>query len=267
MKSLKDKVIWITGASSGIGEALVYELQHHGARLILSARRQELLEQVKGNCLIEHHNNISVLNLDLANPSSLKKKTEDAINQFGRVDILINNGGISQRDSAMNTTIEVDRRIMEVNYFGSISLSKHLMPHMLQNTSGHHVIISSAVGIISTPLRSAYSASKHALHGFYDAFRAEHHKDNIKVTMVCPGYIKTNISYNALLGDGSFQNKMDEGQANGISAGTCAQRIIKAIRKEKEEVYIGGAKEVFGIYTKRLFPSLFSKLITKMKVT
>lgn len=267
MKALKDKVIWITGASSGIGEALAYALQHHEAKLILSARRKEQLQTVKNNCDKNHQDNISVLDLDLSDKNTLKDKTAEAISCYGKIDILINNGGISQRDSALNTALEIDRQIMEVNYFGAISLSKYLLPHMIQNRSGHHVIISSAVGIISTPLRSGYSASKHALHGFYDALRAEHHQDNIKVTIICPGYIKTNISYNALRGDGSFQNKMDEGQANGIASETCARKIIAAIRKEREEVYIGGPKEIFGIYMKRLFPGIFSKLITRMKVT
>lgn len=267
MKSLKDKVIWITGASSGIGEALAYQLQHHQAKLILSARRKELLEQVKNNCEEQYQSNIAILDLDLADQQNLESKAEQAISIFGSLNILINNGGISQRDSATNTTLEVDRQIMEVNYFGSISLSKYLMPHMIQKKEGHHVIISSAVGIISTPLRSGYSASKHALHGFYDAFRAEQHKNNIKVTIICPGYIKTDITYSALMGDGSFQNKMDDGQANGMPVDVCARKIVRAIQKEREEVYTGGAKEVFAIYAKRFLPGLYSKLITKMKVT
>ena len=267
MKSLKGKVIWITGASSGIGEALVYELQNQDVKMILSARRKEELERVKGNCFPEKQKDISILALDLADHQSLQAKTTEAIATFGPIDIFISNGGISQRDTAIKTSLEVDRQIMEVNYFGSITLSKYLLPEMVKRGSGHHVIVSSAVGIISSPLRSGYAASKHALHGFYDALRAEHHKDNIKVTIICPGYIKTNISFNALMGDGARQNKMDRAQANGISSEVCARKIIRAIRKENEEVYIGGVKEVLGIYVKRFFPRLFSKIITRMRVT
>ena len=267
MKDLEHKVIWITGASSGIGEALVYELQRHNPRLILSARRTDQLQRVRENCEKSVQENIRILPLDLAKSGDLPSKAKEAEMIFGRIDILINNGGISQRDSVLNTSMEVDREIMEVNYFGSIALSKYLMQGMLERGEGHHVIISSAVGIVSTPKRSGYAASKHALHGFYDALRAEHHQDNIPVTMICPGYIQTNISYNARMGDGSVQNKLDDGQANGIPADKCARKIVKAIQREKEEVYIGGAKELFGIYVKRFLPGLYSKLVTKMKVT
>ncbi|MDH5609710.1 MAG: SDR family oxidoreductase [Cyclobacteriaceae bacterium] len=258
-------VIWLTGASSGIGEALAYELSRTGTRLILSARRLEELERVKSHCA--NPDSIMCLPLDLSDNFSLAQKAKEAASFFGKIDILINNGGISQRDRAINTSMEVDRRVMEVNYFGSITLSKALLPDMIKRGGGHHVVITSAVGIISTPKRSAYSASKHALHGFYDALRAEHHDDNIKVSLICPGFIHTNISVNALMGDGSKQAKMDNAQANGMSAEECARQIARAITKDKEEVYIGGLKEVGGIYLKRFFPGIFSKVVRKMAVT
>ncbi len=265
MTKIKDQVVWLTGASSGIGEALAYELSKEGAKLILSARRLSELERVQKQCA--HPTNTKVLALDLGDPFSLSQKAIEAQTFFGEVDILINSGGISQRDLAINTSIEVDRKIMEVNYFGSITLSKALLANMVKRKKGHHVVISSATGIISSPLRTAYAASKHALHGFYDSLRAEHYKDNIQVTIVCPGYIKTNISLNALMGDGSNQNKMDAAQANGISAEECANRTVRAIKKDREEVYIAGIRELMGIYIKRFFPSLFSKIIRKAKVT
>lgn len=264
MTKIKGSVIWLTGASSGIGEALAYQLAKAGAKLIISARRIEELERVKEKC---DSNQVKILPLDLSDSFALKQKSKDAISFYGDIDMLINAGGISQRDLIINTDLEVDRKIMEVNYFGSITLSKSLLPQMVSRKSGHHVIISSAVGIIVSPLRSGYAASKHALHGFYDTLRAEHHKDNIKVTIVCPGYIHTDISKNALMGDGSHQNKMDDAQASGIRADVCAERIIKAIIKEKEEVYIAGGKELAGIYLKRFFPLLFSKVVRKVKVT
>ena len=179
---------------------------------------------------------------------------------------MINNAGISQRDTIINTSLDVDRRLMEINYFGSITLSKGLLPNMIKRKAGHHVIVTSAVGIVNTPYRSAYGASKHALHGFYDVLRAEHHQDNIKVTLVLPGYVKTNISFNALIGDGSKQNKMDKGQAKGISAEKCAELIVKSIEANKQEVYIGGLKEKAGIYLKRLWPKAASVAIRKLSV-
>lgn len=255
----------ITGASSGIGEALAYLLAEKQASLILSARRKEELERVKSNC--KNQDKIHVLPVDLSDAASIPDKALEAEKFFGHVDILINCGGVSQRDKAINTTLEVDRKLMEVNYFGAIALTKALLPKMIERQSGHQVIITSAVGIISTPFRSAYAASKHALHGFYDALRAEHHEDNIKVSIILPGYVRTQISYNALMGDGSKQNKMDNAQEKGLSPEACASAIIKAIEKDKEEVYIGGAKEVAGIYVKRWFPSLFSRIVRKTAVT
>lgn len=255
----------ITGASSGIGEALAYQVAAKGARLILAARRQSELERVKAACPGESA--VAILTLDLANAASIPAKALEAESVYGQVDVLISCGGISQRARAVDTELEVDRRIMEVNYFGTIALTKALLPGMLSRKSGHQVVVTSAVGIISSPLRSAYAASKHALHGFYDALRAEHFNENQHVTLVLPGFIRTQISVNALTGDGRAQNTMDDAQDNGMSPETCAAQIIRAIEKNQEEVYIGGAKEVTGIYIKRFFPGIFSRIIRNMKVT
>ena len=265
MTKIDKKIIWITGASSGIGEALAYQLNQLGAKLILSARRENELARVKKACTT--NSKIHLLTLDLSDSQTLEEKCRQALSFMGPIDIIIQCGGISQRDKVINTSLTVDRQIMEVNYFGTIALSKFLLPSMVANHKGHHVIITSATGIISTPLRSAYAASKHALHGFFDSLRAEHEKDNIKVSLICPGYIKTKISFNALMGDGSKQNTMDKAQNNGMSAERCASQIIKAIERNKNEVYIGGLKEVAGIYLKRFFPGLFAKVIIKMPVT
>lgn len=270
MTAIKGNVVWITGASSGIGEAITYEMAKKGARLILSARRPEELNRVKAACIASFplikEEDIKVLPLDLADAGSLQSKSGEAEAFFGQVDILVNNGGISQRSLAKDTQMDVDRKVMEVNYFGAIALSKYLLPGMIRRKSGHHVVISSAVGIISSPYRTGYSASKHALHGFYDGLRAELHDDNIKVTIICPGFIRTLVSVNSLTGDGSLFNHMDDAQANGIAPDAAARTIVKAVEKEKEEVYIGGVKEVGGIYVKRFFPSLFSIIVRKVKV-
>ncbi|KYG85778.1 short-chain dehydrogenase [Roseivirga seohaensis] len=260
--SLTNKTIWITGASSGIGEALAMQLSSEGAQLILSARRLAELERVKSNC--SNQDKIKILTLDLAEADSLSSKTNEAIALFGQVEILINNGGISQRSLAKDTKLEVDRNLMEVNYFGNIALAKNLLPHMLKKGSGHFVVVTSLTGIFGTPYRSGYAATKHALHGFYDSLRAELEDDGIKVTIAAPGFVKTNVSVNALVGDGSKANVMDDAQAKGISAEDCAKAIIKAIKKEKREIYIG--RESYGAYTKRFVPGLFARMIKKAKV-
>lgn len=265
MAKLENKVVWLTGASSGIGEALAYALANKKVKLILSARRKEELERVKGNCPKDTQPNIRILPLDLAQSETLKLSTEAAIQLFGHVDIVINNGGIGQRSLIKDTSLDVDRKIMEVNYFGAIALTKFLLPHFIKRKHGHYVVVSSLTGKFGTAWRSAYAASKHALHGYYDAVRAEHFDDNINVTMICPGFIYTPITLSALTGDGTPLNKMDLAQDGGMSANECARRIVRAIEKKKEEVYIGG-KEVIGVYVKRFFPALFSTLIRKVRV-
>lgn len=268
MSSLKNQVVWITGASSGIGEALVYALTKKGARLIISARRKEELERVKGNCPAEAQPYIRILPLDLSEPSTLKLHTEAAIQLFGHVDVLINNGGISQRSLGKDTELEVDRRIMEVDYFGTIALTKYLIPHFIKRKSGHFVTVSSVMGKIGTPYRTGYAAAKHALHGFFDSLRAELWKDspNIYVTLVCPGWINTNLSIQALLGDGSAQNRKDDTHEKGMHPDEFAKKMVQAIEKKKREVYIGGFKEVLAIYLDRYLPGLFSKIVRNAKV-
>jgi short-subunit dehydrogenase len=269
MGYFSNKIIWVTGASSGIGEALVHELaRKKGVKLILSSRRKEELERVKGNCPPQVQANIRILPLDLAQPDTLKLCVEAAVQLFGHVDILINNGGISQRSLAKDTLLTVDRQVMEIDYFGTVALTKFLLPYFLRRKAGHFVTVSSVMGMIGTPYRSGYAAAKHALHGFFDSLRAELWKESksIYVTLICPGWIRTNVTLNALTGDGSKLNKMDKTTEHGLSPRVCAEKIMEAVQKKKEEVYIGGAKEVFGVYLKRFFPNLFSKAVRKMKV-
>jgi dehydrogenase/reductase SDR family protein 7B len=260
-----DKVVWITGASSGIGKALAIQLSKLDAKLILSARNEEKLLTVKQEC--DNSGTIKILPLDLEENSSFQIKVSEAINWFGRIDILVNNGGISQRSLASETAIEVDQRIMGINYLGTVALSKAVLPHFIKTKNGQFVVTTSIVGKIGTPLRSSYAASKHALHGFFDSLRAENHKNNISVTLVCPGFVNTNVSINALTGDGTAQNKMDVATQNGMDPNRFAKLMAKAIDAKKEEVYIAGLKEKLGVYTKRFFPKLLSFMIRKLPVT
>jgi short-subunit dehydrogenase len=263
--NFQNKVIWITGASSGIGRALAIELSNQDALLIISARSKVALEVVKKSC--KNPSNVWVLPLDLEVHSSFIKITSTAIQIFGRIDILVNNGGISQRSLAIETNISVDKRIMEVNYTGTVALTKTILPHFIENKKGQFVVTTSMVGLIGTPLRSSYAASKHALHGFFDSLRAEVYDYNIAVTLICPGFVSTNISMNALTGDGTSQQKMDTATANGISPERFAKLMAKAIYSKKEEAYIAGFKEKLGVYVKRWFPRVFSVMIRKLKVT
>jgi len=263
MGSIVEKVIWITGASSGIGEALAYELSKNGNRLVLSARREDALERVKSNCSAPE--NVAVLPLDLSHFDSLPAITEKAIAKFGKIDILINNGGISQRSLIAETKFEVFKKMIDVNYLGTIQLTNSLLPHFIKNNHGKFVTITSLMGKFGSPYRSGYCGAKHALHGFFDVLRMEHEKDNISVTIICPGFIQTDVAKNALTADGSAQEKQDDATAKGLPVAICAKQIVSAIKKNKFEVYIGG-KETFAIYLKRFFPKLLHKVVLKSAV-
>ena len=261
--NLDTKTIWITGASSGIGKGLALELSKQNCKLILSSRRPEALENVKMLC--SNQETIAILPFDLADFENLKPIAEQAIQIFGTIDILINNGGISQRSLIIDTDISVDKKLMEVDYLGTVALSKAILPHFIANQSGQFVTVSSLMGKFSSPYRSGYCGAKHALHGFFDALRMEHDKDNIKVTMICPGFVNTEVSKNALIGDGSKLNSQDDATQNGLSVQDFSKRMIKAIQKEKFEVYIG-KKEVLGIYLKRIFPRFLHYFVLKSTV-
>ena len=260
-KHFKDKIIWITGASSGIGEALALELAKREARLILSARREDELKRVATLTQLAPLD-ILILPFDLGNTTNASGLCAQLINKFGRIDILINNGGYSQRSQTIETPIEIDRQLMEVNYFSYVNLTKAVLPYMKRQKSGHIVVISSIAGKFGFYLRSSYSAAKHALHGFFDSLRLETENIGIKILIICPGKIKTNVSINAITSSGLAHNKMDESHANALSAEACAKQIIQGILKNKEEIYIGG-KEILMVKIKRFFPKLFSKLIRK----
>lgn len=265
MTKLSDKTIWITGASSGIGEELTYQLAEKGNRLIISARRKEELERVKSNCQPEAQKDIHIVPLDLSELDSLDEAAQKALKIHGHVDVLVNNGGISQRSLVAETNFEIDQRIMNVNFLSAVKLTKKVLPGMLKRNSGHILLTSSLVGKFGTPFRSSYSASKHALHGFFEALGAEVWKNNIFITLFCGGYINTNVSINALTADGSPQNKMDENQAKGKSAADAAKAMIKAVEANKLEVFFGG-KEVMGVYLKRFVPRILARVIRKMKI-
>ncbi|MEO8379419.1 MAG: SDR family NAD(P)-dependent oxidoreductase [Acidobacteriota bacterium] len=249
-----NKTVWITGASSGIGEALAVAWSREGATVILSARNAQELERVRAACVNpERHR---VLPLDLSDTAAIVV----AAATVPEVDVVVHSGGVSQRSLVAGTDLATDRAIMEVNYFGTVALTKAVLPSMLARGSGHFVPISSVIGYVGIPTRSAYSASKHALHGFFDALRAENAKDGIRVTIVCPGYIRTKVSENALRGDGSKYGQLDDTHKNAMLPEEAAPRIIDGVSKNKREVRVGG-KEIHAIALQRFFPALAARVI------
>jgi dehydrogenase/reductase SDR family protein 7B len=263
-KSYRDRVVWITGASSGIGAALAQAFAQRDATLVLSARRRDRLEAVRARC--DHAERHWVAPLDLTDSATIPGVAEMVLARFGRVDILVNNGGLTQRSLAKDTRLEVDRRLMETNYFGTVALTKAVLPSMLARRRGDIVVISSLIGHFSTPLRSAYAASKHALHGFFDALRAEVHADGLHVMLVCPGFVRTEISLHALTADGSPQGSMDSGQATGMSPEDCAARILTGLDRRREEIVVGG-RETRYLLLHRFFPGLLRRALRSSKVT
>ncbi len=249
----RDKAVWVTGASSGIGEALALAFSREGAKLILSSRNAAELERVRQACEGDGHR---VVPLDLTHPDSFPA----AVAEVGHVDILVHSGGVSQRSLAADTDLATDHAIMDLNFFGTVALTKAVLPSMLARKSGHIVPISSVVGYVGTPLRSTYAASKHALHGFFDSLRAEVAKDGIAITIVCPGYIRTNVSRNALTGNGSAFGKMDDTHERAMRPEECARRIVNAVADRKQEVVIGGL-ETWAVPLKRFFPRLVSRMV------
>jgi short-subunit dehydrogenase len=259
-----NRIIWITGASSGIGESLAYALSKEGATLILSARREDELMRVQK--LLAHPEKSRILTLDLENNASLESKTQEAISLYGRIDVMAHNGGISQRSLAIETPIEIHKKVMEIDYFSYVTITNYLLPHFIERKSGHIVVMSSVMGKLETPMRSSYAAAKHALHGYFDCLRAEVWKEGITVTMLTPGFIQTNITKNSLNGKGEKRNEVGSEIGNGYPPELAAIQIMKAIRNKKREVFIGKKyrKEQMGLFMKRFFPGTFAKIARKL---
>lgn len=260
MNTYKDKVIWITGATSGIGEALALEFAKHEARLILSGRREDELKRVAAETKLPDLD-IMILPFDLSDTSKASGLAAQVMNKFGKIDILINNGGQSQRSEVTQTDEKTERNLFEVNYFSAVNLSKAVLPYMLKNKLGQIVVVSSIAGKFGFYLRSSYSAAKHALYGYFESLRLENENKGIKVLMVCPGKVKTNISFNASSPNGTH-NKMDESHETAMSAEEAAKQIIAGISNSKEEIFVGG-KELAILKIKRFFPKWFGKIIRK----
>lgn len=260
-----DQVVIITGASSGIGHACALEYAKNGATVVLAARNKEKIEEIE-KTIVNMGGKALAIPFDVTQEKDREHLINATIEKFNRIDVLINNAGISQRSLAKDTLLEVDRQLMEVNYFGVIALTKLALKHMIPAKSGNIAVVSSIVGKFGSPLRTGYSATKHALHGYFESLRSEVYEYNITVTIIVPGRIKTNISLNALTKDGSAHSIMDEGTEAGMTAEKCARQIRTAIIQQRKEAYIGG-KEILMIYIRRFLPGLYYKMIRNIKTT
>ncbi|HLK98589.1 MAG TPA: SDR family oxidoreductase [Hymenobacter sp.] len=265
MPFFSNSVVWITGASSGIGEAIALALAKQGAKLILSARRKDELQRVATQTGLPS-SDVLVLPMDMTDTTGLPAQVETVRLRFGRIDYVFQNAGITQRGTVANTDLSVYKQLMAVNFFGVVALTKAILPLMLEQGQGHFVVTSSVAGKLGTKQRSGYCASKHALHGFFDALRAETYDAGLRITLVCPGYIQTPISLHALGPNGQVHGKMDQNQEKGMDADLFARQLLRAVSQQKEEVYIGGP-ETYGIYLKRFLPGILSRILRKREGT
>jgi dehydrogenase/reductase SDR family member 7B len=261
---LEHKRIWITGASSGIGEALAYEYAKAGAVLILSARSEEGLNRVRSAC--EHAEQHSVVPLDLEQYQGLEEKAVAVWEQHGPIDIIIHNGGQGQKYLVVDSSLELDKKIMDVNFFGAIALTRPILKRMIERNSGQIAVVSSMLGLYGIQTRAAYSASKHAIKAYFESLRNELYQTNIKITLIFPGYVNTHLTENALVADGNIYGSNDRFHKHGISSESCAKKIIKAVNNKKAVLMVGGAKERFGAFMARFFPGLFRLISPRLKV-
>ena len=251
-------VVWMTGASSGIGEALAYRYARAGAALVLSSRREAELQRVAAAC---GGVPVHIVPLDLSVPDTMTGAVARAIGHAGAIDVMVHCGGIGQRAMAVDTVYAVDDLLMRTNYLGPVALTKALLPHMIARRRGHFVVVTSVLSRVGMPTRSAYCASKFALDGFFRALRLEVASDGIDVTLVMPGYVRTSIAHNALTGDGRPANADDSDIVAGMSPEACADRIFAAATARRRDVYVGGLKERAALAVNRLAPRLLDAIL------
>jgi short-subunit dehydrogenase len=256
--------VWITGASSGIGEACALRYAAEGASLVLTSSSRERLEPVAARCREAGASGVAVLPYDLRSPEGIPSLCREAWQAFDGLDVLFCNAGVSQRTLVEDTTMKMVRELMEINYFAPVAMAKEILPQMLAQGGGHIAVTTSIAGRFGFPLRSGYSSSKFALYGFFETLQAEYYDKGIRVTLVCPGRVRTRISFYALDKGGTRHGQMDPGQAGGISPEKAARKILRAIRLGRREVLVGG-KELIMVWIKRFFPGLCARLARRIK--
>ena len=258
MSQIQGRTIWLTGASSGIGLALAEALAQEGASLILTARSGQQLQQLAERLPGEHHVEV----MDLMHPELAGERAEQIARQY-TIDMLINNAGVSQRSLTLDTELSVYRRLMDINYFSVVALTKAVLPAMVERGEGHIVTVSSVAGKVGTKLRSGYAGSKFGVIGFMDCLRAEMAEQGVRCTTICPGFVNTQIAHNSLVGDGKTLNQPDPDNAGGISAEQCAQHIVSAIKKNKDEVIVADGLSRLAPALQRFLPGLVRRMVAK----
>ncbi len=257
----RDSVVWVTGASSGIGAALGPQFHAEGAHVVLSARREEALRETAARCA--GPGETMVRPLDVTDQAAIDAAAAAVLDRFGRVDVLVNNAGITQRARVAETDISVIRRVMEVDYFGPVMLTKAVLPSMLERGSGRIACVTSVAGKYGSPMRSGYNGAKHAVHGFFDSLREEIRDRGVDVTLIVPGAVKTNVSINALRGDGSLYDRMDPFLEKGMPPETAAAKILDAIHARTREALIADGVARRNVILKRWSPWLLSRTMRR----
>lgn len=264
---LHDKVVWITGASRGIGAALAREFAQYGARVVLSAPEPEREDLRHARSLCRLPGRHWIVPLDLARPESLHAAWERVRGEAGRVDILVHNAGVTHRSRALETAPDVDRYLMEVNYFGAVELTKIVLPHMIRHSAGGQLVaISSVLGLVAAPERSAYVAAKHALTGFFEALRGEVADSGIGVTLVFPGFVATDMGRHALGADGRELGAAGTEPGRGMTPGALAAQVVPAVVARKDRVVVAGREKAL-VYLERMSPGLAAQVLRRVKLT
>lgn len=262
----RHQVVWITGASSGIGEALARQFAGRGARVVLSSRNEAELNRVREQCISDgaEPGDLLVLPLDVVDYPAMPAALEAVLNAYSRIDMLINNAGISQRSFCLETDMDVYRSLFEVDVLGQIALTKQVLPVMVRQGSGRLVVTASVAGKVGAPLRTGYCAAKHAVMGFFDALRTEVAQHGVRVSTVIPGFIRTNISANALTGSGAAMGHTDTDIAGGMDVNDCAQFIVEGLASGVEEITVGEGVEMQLLELKRTDPEQLFRTLEAM---
>ncbi|XP_060063393.1 dehydrogenase/reductase SDR family protein 7-like isoform X2 [Ylistrum balloti] len=260
-KNIVGKTVLITGASSGLGEACAKEFHKAGCRVVLVGRNQTQLNRVKVQLLRlkkpAEKMEPEIFLMDLENISSVPDQVDSMVKQVGPIHILINNAGVSSRGQVEDTTVDAFTKVMTINFFGQVALTKAILPYMRSAGEGSIVGISSIQGRIAIPYRSSYAASKHAFHAFHDSLKAEVADSNIDVCVVCPSYIKTNLSKNAVTGDGSPYGLVEKEIANGMEPEYVARQIFLSVIEQRDEVVLGPLHHRLAIVLRTLSPYIY----------
>jgi short-subunit dehydrogenase len=258
----KDQVVWITGASSGIGEGLAYGFAAEGAKLVLSARRAAELERVKLKCAGSP--DVLIVPFDMTDEVGRARAVDTVLGHFGHIDIMVQNAGVSQRALAKDTALSVDRSIMELDYFSVIALTKLVLPSMIARKAGYFVVTSSVAGKFGVPMRSAYCAAKHALHGFFDTLAVECAPYNILTSLLVIAGVQTDVSVHALKGDGSAWGKMDDTQSRGMGVPECTELILNGVAARKREINVLVPPTNLYIWLRRFLPNVLHNRMVAM---